>query len=509
MLHEQVAHRLPGQLVREGPLGPVLAQVDDLLQDSGSICVQRDDAFLVSLAGGQPQPGGAVGVAVQAVDGQPADLVPAGPGPAGDQQRGTLEGTGDLLDHRHQPIQFVVRDEPRDLDRRLRRVAGADQAVAGDAIPLPSGGVPEELAQPGGPLDPGDDAERLTGLLRRRLGDVLEPAQAVVAGHVGERVDLGMVFAEPVPEATDRKLKLVHGRRTVRQPPGGEPLLRDGLHLRGKYQRRLPGGHQLAGLRRDLATVVEHNLQLVEMGDPVLGSALQVALPGRVEPLQVRVVSEEPDRLQSLGDVVLGDRGDVEDTGVQGDATDRPVHRLTGRVRVEAQADGIVDELLGAQVDAERGGRLDDRELPGGEQPRVVERRVAAQPEVDQVGAGPERHRVGRAVVRLAVQPADPLDQRGTEPAGQLGPALDELPAEPQLHQLVLAVAVLPLDIGTPLLLRAVPPAAALVRNGARVCQHGRCGDGPGPHFASPVAELCPPRARLYSATTVGSETRV
>ncbi|WP_157875517.1 hypothetical protein [Streptomyces sp. CNQ431] len=120
VLHEQVAHRLPGQLVGEGPLRSVLAQVDDLLQDGGGIRVQRDDAFLVGLAGGQPQPGGAVGVAVQAVDGQTADLIPAGAGPAGDQQRGALEGTGDLLDHRHQPVQFIVGDEAGDLDRGLR-----------------------------------------------------------------------------------------------------------------------------------------------------------------------------------------------------------------------------------------------------------------------------------------------------------------------------------------------------------------------------------------------------
>ncbi|WP_157875516.1 hypothetical protein [Streptomyces sp. CNQ431] len=223
--------------------------------------------------------------------------------------------------------------------------------MAGDAIPLPGGRVPEELAQTGGPLDSRDDAEGLAGLLGRRLGDVLKPAQAVVAGHVGKRVDLRMVLAEPVPEAADRKLQLVHGRRTVGQPPVGEPLLRDGLHLRGQDQRRLPGRHQLAGLRRDLAAVVEHHLQLVEVGDPVLGGALQVALPGRVEPLQVRMVGEEPDRLQGLGDVVLGDRGDVEDAGVQGDATDRPVHRLPGRVRIEAQADGVVDELVRARKD--------------------------------------------------------------------------------------------------------------------------------------------------------------
>lgn len=107
------------------------------------------------------------------------------------------------------------------------------------------------------------------------------------------------------------------------------------------------------------------------------------------------------------------------------------------------------------------------------------------------------------------MHPADPLDQRGTEPAGQLRPALDELSAEPQLHQLVLPVPVLTLDVGAPLLLRAVPSAAALVRNGSGAGQHRRRGDGPGPHFASPVTALCPPRARLYSATTAGSETRV
>ncbi|MDQ0688525.1 hypothetical protein QFZ56_007488 [Streptomyces achromogenes] len=50
------------------------------------------------------------------------------------------------------------------------------------------------------------------------------------------------------------------------------------------------------------------------------------------------------------------------------------------------------------------------------------------------------------------MQTPDPLDQRGTEPAGQLGPAVDELAPEPQLLKLVLPVAALVLDVGNAIL---------------------------------------------------------
>ena len=59
-------------------------QADRFAERCGGIGVQRDHPFGVALADWYPQPGMAVGVGVEAVEGEPADLVAAGTGPAGD-----------------------------------------------------------------------------------------------------------------------------------------------------------------------------------------------------------------------------------------------------------------------------------------------------------------------------------------------------------------------------------------------------------------------------------------
>jgi len=45
---------------------------------------------------------------------------------------------------------------------------------------------------------------------------VLDPGQAVVAGDVGERVDGGMVFGEPVAEPAECEFQLLHRGRPIR-----------------------------------------------------------------------------------------------------------------------------------------------------------------------------------------------------------------------------------------------------------------------------------------------------
>jgi len=152
--HEQVPHRLTSQVIDERPFRPSCAQVDDLLQRGHRVVVQWDDSFLVGFAARQAQPPGPVGVAVQTVHRQMTDLVATRPGPASNEQGRTLERAGYFLDDGHQPIQFVVRDEPRHLRRRSGCVAGAEQGVPRDVVPVPGRGVAEELSQAGDALDP-------------------------------------------------------------------------------------------------------------------------------------------------------------------------------------------------------------------------------------------------------------------------------------------------------------------------------------------------------------------
>src|SRR5215472_1373478 len=94
VVHEQVADLLARAGVGEGPLGAVLAQFDEGLERVGGVLMKRDNPLFIGLASGQPQPRCPIGVVVQAVDRQVPDLVAAGPGPAGDQQRCPLEGAG-------------------------------------------------------------------------------------------------------------------------------------------------------------------------------------------------------------------------------------------------------------------------------------------------------------------------------------------------------------------------------------------------------------------------------
>jgi hypothetical protein len=202
-------------------------------------------------------------------------------------------------------------------------------------------------------------------------------------------VTSGMVLLQPGGERAQRQLELGDRRRRARQPAAGQPLLRDRLHPWRQLGRLLALGHQLAGLGVELTAMVEHDLELVQVGDPALRDAVEEPAAGRVEELEVGTLGEEPDRRQQLDDVILGDRADVAHAGAQRDPGDRPVHRLASGAALKPQSRGLVDQLSGSQVDPELGCRLERREVAERQQPRVIKRRVATQGEVDQVAASP------------------------------------------------------------------------------------------------------------------------
>jgi hypothetical protein len=295
----------------------------------------------------------------------------------------------------------VVGDEAGDPLRQLGRVPGGDGRETGDVVVFPCRGVPEQLGEPGDPLDAGDRAQWLARLLGRCLGERLSPGHAVIAGHVGVGDDPGVVLTEPFAEPAHGDFQFLHRRGSIGQPAGGQPFAGHGLHPRRQDQRRLPGRHQLAWLGGDLAPVEQHYLQLVQMGDPLLGGMLEEALLRGVEQVQVAAFAEQPDGLQCLGDVVVGDLAGMLDAGVEGDPADRPPHRLAKRSPVVAEGDCFLDQLGGAQADAQRRGGVIDADLLGAEHPRVVEGGIAAQAEEQQVGAGVEGDGERRGLVRL------------------------------------------------------------------------------------------------------------
>ena len=190
-------------------------ELDHRPQGVGGLRVQRDHAFGIAFADRDPQPGVPVGVGVEAVDGQPADLVAAGAAPPGDDERGPLVRVGQLVDRGHQRGQFVVGDEPGNRAGDLRDVCAGEQDPRRDVIPAPSGGLGHE------PGDQGDDgplerhAQRCAGVLAC-LG--AEPAQelfGVFAVQVGQAGHLGVRRGHPGHQTTKGVAEVPHGLRPV------------------------------------------------------------------------------------------------------------------------------------------------------------------------------------------------------------------------------------------------------------------------------------------------------
>ena len=181
----------------------------------GRLGVQRDGALAQRLAGGQAQPVGAVGVAVEAVQVQAADLAAAGSAPPGDQQRAALQRAVQRPDRSHDRLELMLGDVAGNPLHDTGYV-GVEQHRPGRHVgPFGVRGVPEEDG------DLGDDAalvgvaERLVGLLDLAL--VLQPGheiQQVGAGQLGQALRCGALFVEPDAEAAHppRVADMVSGR---------------------------------------------------------------------------------------------------------------------------------------------------------------------------------------------------------------------------------------------------------------------------------------------------------
>lgn len=118
-------------------------QVDYRLHRFGGLWVQRNHALGVALADRDTQPWMPVGVGVEAVDGETADLVTTGPAPPRDDQRGPLIWIEQLVDRGHEGGEFVVGDEPRhrmvDLAQTTRGSAASSPWRSLWGVRVPSG----------------------------------------------------------------------------------------------------------------------------------------------------------------------------------------------------------------------------------------------------------------------------------------------------------------------------------------------------------------------------------
>ena len=156
-----------------------------------------------------------VGVGVEAVDGQPADLVAAGAAPAGHDQRGPLVGVGQLVHGGHQCGELVVWDEPGQRTVDLWDVGPCEQHPGRDVLPAPGRGLSHEPGDQGDDGPAVADTQRSTGLL---IGLRAEPAQelfGVLAVQLGEAGHLRVCLRHPGDQPAQRVAGVAHGLRSV------------------------------------------------------------------------------------------------------------------------------------------------------------------------------------------------------------------------------------------------------------------------------------------------------
>ncbi|WP_338894373.1 hypothetical protein WBG99_00520 [Streptomyces sp. TG1A-60] len=201
--HEHVADRPLGPCVMSGCGVRCLGRVDQLAQGVRCLGVQGDHALGVGLADRDPQPRIAVGVGVQAVQGQPCDLPAPGAAPAQQKQGGTLVRVFEFLDRFHEAVQLGPGDEPRQCGGEFGHVRAAEQGSARDVAPAPLAGLAEELKQRAEVGIAGPCRQRPSGPGVDVLVQVGYEALDVPALQLGHRVDVGVGLGEPAQEVND------------------------------------------------------------------------------------------------------------------------------------------------------------------------------------------------------------------------------------------------------------------------------------------------------------------
>src|SRR5262245_4263970 len=108
-------------------------------------------------------------------------------------------------------------------------------------------------------------------------------------GKVG---DPGFGLRQPGDETPQGEIEFGDGARPVDQPVYGQPAVDDRLHL-GRGQRAVSViRHHLARLLRELAPMKQDDLELMEVGNPVLAMRAPVPLNRPIELGQVRSFSK-------------------------------------------------------------------------------------------------------------------------------------------------------------------------------------------------------------------------
>jgi hypothetical protein len=252
-----------------------------------------------------------------------------------------------------------------------------------------------------------------------------------------------------------------------------------------------------------LATMIEDQPKLADHSDPRLrnGAIAFGGYPivGEIEPLTELADSDEHPIDVSVHELI-----DRPHTAVKRDPAKRPSHRAIDVGTTQPKGARLPREHLDAEIDPHVKGDIVDAHVTDGEQPIIVDPQMTAQREVIEIGARP----IGRAVVQrrpgLTVDPTDALGERCAQPDVKVGPCFDK--------QLAMAASLLNEMLGDTaprqkciILVGRAVTAAEPGRLGCGACLHRRGRNVTMPHESTASR----PSARRYSATTMGSETRV
>ena len=191
--------------------------------------MEGDKAFTARLARGDSQSRGAIGVGVEAIQLQAADLVAACSAPAGNHQGGPLKWVGKLVDRGHQLCQFMIGNETWHSPRHLRQVPSPQQRSGRTIGPAPTDDVGAKHRYRREHAALGHCRQRSTGLAGAQwmttsiAGGLLEvggECQRVIAGDVCPLDDLGVAVGHEFHEPAKAQLEFDHRGWPRIQPAG-------------------------------------------------------------------------------------------------------------------------------------------------------------------------------------------------------------------------------------------------------------------------------------------------
>src|SRR5258708_4069112 len=141
-LHEQVPRNHSSLPITQSSLASALS----LQRLYGFCCllIERDQALAFGLASGYVQPRSTIRVAVQAIGGQSLDLFSSRSTPSCDQECGTLVGTFQSTNRRHEEIQVTIRNVARNALWQFWQISTLEQRVTGNILPLPKDHILEK-----------------------------------------------------------------------------------------------------------------------------------------------------------------------------------------------------------------------------------------------------------------------------------------------------------------------------------------------------------------------------